>query len=174
METLYYTHLDSPLGKLLIGGTASTLKWVNFPNSKKFKTPDANWIESTQPFQAVIEQLLDYFSGHRQRFELAFKAEGTPFQKSVWRALLEIPYGQTTSYGAIAQKIGKPQASRAVGAANGQNPIPIIIPCHRVIGKSGDLTGFGGGLEVKEKLLQLEQTLISPQIGLALATDAAH
>lgn len=174
METIYYTHLESPIGKLLLAGTDSTLQWVGFPTGKQLKTPETHWVESDSPFQAVIQQLLDYFDGTRQTFALPLGAQGTPFQKKVWQALLEIPYGKTVTYGEIAQKIGQPKASRAVGAANGQNPIPIIIPCHRVIGKSGDLTGFGGGLALKEKLLSLEQGVISPQTRFVLPAESAH
>jgi methylated-DNA-[protein]-cysteine S-methyltransferase len=104
----------------------------------------------------VRTQLAEYFSGERKDFDLPLKLNGTEFQVSVLEALLEIPYGETTSYGAIAKQIGRPKAVRAVGAANGRNPIPIIVPCHRVIGSSGDLTGFGGGLDTKEALLRLE------------------
>ena len=103
------------------------------------------------------QQLEAYFAGELQRFDLALAPDGTDFQQAVWQALTTIPYGATCSYGEIARQIGKPKASRAVGAANGQNPIPIIIPCHRVIGSTGKLTGFGGGLAAKEILLELEQ-----------------
>jgi len=116
----------------------------------------ADWREAPEPFVDAVAQLRAYFAGELTEFDLAFRPQGTPFQQSVWKALVGIPYGETTSYGAIAKAIGKPDAVRAVGAANGANPIPIVIPCHRVIGASGKLTGFGGGLDVKQKLLRLE------------------
>lgn len=117
---------------------------------------DEAWIVDRTPFRMAIEQLKAYFAGRLTEFNLPLAPAGTPFQQSVWRALLDIPYGETTTYGAIAKRIGKPSAIRAVGAANGANPIPIIIPCHRVIGSNGRLTGFGGGLPIKEQLLKME------------------
>lgn len=120
------------------------------------RDPEPDWIYNEQPFATVREQLTEYFAGQRKQFDLSLSLSGTEFQVSVLRALQQIPYGETTSYGKIALQIGRPKAVRAVGAANGRNPIPIIVPCHRVIGKSGDLTGFGGGLSTKEALLRLE------------------
>ena len=105
----------------------------------------------------TVSQLRSYFAGEREEFDLPLAPEGTPFQQEVWRRLCEIPYGETISYGELARRIGNPQASRAVGLANGSNPIPIVIPCHRVIGSNGKLTGYGGGLPIKEKLLALER-----------------
>jgi len=105
----------------------------------------------------AIDQLHSYFAGELEAFDLPLAPEGTPFQQSVWRNLCEIPFGKTISYGELAQRIGNPKASRAVGLANGSNPIPIVIPCHRVIGSNGKLTGYGGGLPIKEKLLALER-----------------
>ena len=119
-----------------------------------WRGPD--WIYNEQALAVVCEQLQEYFAGTRKDFDLSLKLSGTEFQVSVLEALQDIPYGQTTSYGAIAKQIGRPKAVRAVGAANGRNPIPIVVPCHRVIGSSGDLTGFGGGLDTKEALLRLE------------------
>lgn len=170
MEQMYYTYVDSPAGKLMVAGTRATLKFLSFPTGKPNKTPAADWIENGQPLKTALVQLSDYFAGKRQSFDLSLTPEGSAFQKRVWHALLKIPYGHTTSYGEIAQSIGRPKASRAVGAANGKNPIAIIIPCHRVIGKSGDLTGFGGGLEVKKQLLSLEQSVISSQTQFAFPT----
>ena len=120
------------------------------------REPEADWIYNEQPFAEARKQLLEYFAGERKAFNLALALNGTEFQLSVMEALRTIPYGETTSYGAIAKQIGRPKAVRAVGAANGWNPIPIVVPCHRVIGSSGDLTGFGGGLNTKEALLRLE------------------
>jgi len=118
--------------------------------------PETEWIFSEKPFAAAKEQLLGYFAGERKSFTLPLKPHGTEFQMQVLDELQKIPYGTTTSYGDIANRIGRPKAVRAVGAANGRNPLPIVIPCHRVIGASGDLTGFGGGIPTKKALLQLE------------------
>ena len=114
---------------------------------------DPEWREDKVPLREVIQQLRAYFAKELETFELTLAPEGTDFQQSVWNELCGIPYGETISYGELAKRVGNPKASRAVGAANGQNPIPIIIPCHRVIGSDGKLTGFGGGLPIKEKLL---------------------
>jgi methylated-DNA-[protein]-cysteine S-methyltransferase len=119
--------------------------------------PDPHWRESPDAFDDVVSQLTEYFAGHRQRFELTLAPEGTPFQLRVWRELQDVPYGVTISYGQLAARIGQPRASRAVGLANGSNPLPIVIPCHRVIGADGTLTGYGGGLPIKERLLALER-----------------
>ena len=120
------------------------------------RDPEASWIYSEKPFEEVRGQLSEYFDGQRKIFDVPLDLSGTEFQVQVLKALQEIPYGETTSYGAIAKRIGRPRAVRAVGAANGRNPVPIIVPCHRVIGSSGDLTGFGGGLDTKAALLRLE------------------
>jgi len=113
-------------------------------------------VADPEPFQRVLQQLEEYFAGRRQQFDLPLAADGTTFQRMVWRQLVSIPYGDTISYGELACRIGNPRAARAVGLANGANPIPIIVPCHRVIGANGALTGFGGGLSIKQKLLALE------------------
>jgi methylated-DNA-[protein]-cysteine S-methyltransferase len=117
---------------------------------------DPGWTEDGSLFQGAIRQLCEYFAGERKIFSLKLSPQGTDFQKAVWSALQKIPYGETISYKQLAERIGKPKAVRAVGAANGANPIPIIIPCHRVIGHDGSLTGFGGGLPLKKRLLELE------------------
>ncbi len=169
MNQMYYSYVPTPIGKLLIAGTASVLKVIGFPTEKQKRVLDPDWIDDNLPLAPVIEQLMSYFNGDRQTFDLQLSLNGTTFQKRVWQELREIPYGKTTSYGEIARKIGRPKAFRAVGVANGQNPIPIVIPCHRVIAKSGDLTGFGGGLELKEKLLSLERKLVSLQMNFSFA-----
>ncbi len=120
------------------------------------RDPEPDWIYNEQPLAEARRQLDEYFGGDRKQFDLPLRLEGTEFQVSVLEALQEIPYGETASYGEIARRIGRPKAVRAVGAANGRNPIPIVVPCHRVIGSTGDLTGFGGGLDTKEALLRLE------------------
>lgn len=143
--------METPIGPLVLAGDREALRIVRFHGHQ-----DEAWVVDRAPFRGAIEQLKAYFAGKLTEFDLVLAPEGTPFQVSVWRALQEIPYGETTTYGAVAKLVGRPTAIRAVGAANGANPIPIIIPCHRVIGSNGKLTGFGGGLPTKEKLLKLE------------------
>lgn len=157
MTKTYYTYTSSPVGDLLLAGDGHALSWLAFTKSRAAKKPDEDWQPTAGPFAETIRQLVAYFAGSLRQFELPLAPEGTPFQLSVWRALLEIPYGETVSYGDVARRIRKPDAVRAVGAANGQNPIAIVIPCHRVIGRDGKLTGYGGGLGVKDTLLELER-----------------
>lgn len=151
-----YCYMQTPVGKLLLVGDENGLYQVHFQDGTHPAQPEADWEQSEQPFREVMRQLQAYFAGKLTHFDLPLKPEGTEFQLGVWRALRSIPYGKTWSYGELAKRIGKPTASRAVGAANGQNPLPIIVPCHRVIGANGSLTGFGGGLKIKQKLLELE------------------
>jgi methylated-DNA-[protein]-cysteine S-methyltransferase len=153
---MYYCYLDSPVGELLLAGDDDALSLVSFPEGSMRRDPEPDWIYNEKPFEAARQQLTEYFAGERREFDLPLKLSGTEFQLSVLHALQRIPYGETTSYSDIAERIGRPKAVRAVGAANGRNPIPIIVPCHRVIGSHGDLTGFGGGLDTKEALLRLE------------------
>lgn len=153
---MYYCYFDTPIGELLLAGDAAALSMIGFPKGAMRRDPEADWIYNEQPFERACEQLGEYFAGKRKDFDLPLKLSGSEFQISVLEALLQIPYGETTTYGAIAKQIGNPKAMRAVGAANGRNPIPIVVPCHRVIGSGGDLTGFGGGLDTKEALLRLE------------------
>lgn len=153
---MYYCYIDSPVGELLLAGDAQALSVIGFPKGSMRRDPEPDWIFKEQPFEEVRRQLDEYFAGERKDFDLPLSLQGTEFQVQVLQALQTIPYGETTSYGAIAKQIGRPKAVRAVGAANGRNPIPIIVPCHRVIGSSGDLTGFGGGLDTKAELLRLE------------------
>jgi methylated-DNA-[protein]-cysteine S-methyltransferase len=148
--------MESPVGPLILAAGDSGLHHVMFGNSQRAK-PDPRWREDAKPLRETMRQLRAYFAGELEDFELPLAPEGTDFQRNVWRNLCTIPFGETISYGELAKRVGNPKASRAVGAANGQNPIPIIIPCHRVIGSNGKLTGFGGGLPIKEKLLALEQ-----------------
>ena len=153
---MYYCYLDSPIGDLLLAGDESALGLIGFPQGKMRHDPEPDWIFNEKPFAAARQQLAEYFSGERKDFDLPLQLSGTEFQVQVLEELQKIPYGETTSYGDIATRIGRPKAVRAVGAANGRNPLPIVIPCHRVIGRSGDLTGFGGGLDLKKALLRLE------------------
>ena len=153
---MYYCYLDTPIGELLLAGDDDGLAFVGFPHGSGRLEPESDWIFKEKPFAEASRQLTEYFAGKRRSFDLKLKPTGTDFQLRVLDELQKIPYGTTCSYSAIATRIGRPKAVRAVGAANGRNPIPIIIPCHRVIGASGDLTGFGGGLPAKEALLRLE------------------
>lgn len=154
---MHYTYHKTPIGKILIAGNDSEIRMMSFPQGSQIRQIEPDWTESKKPFKLAISQLDDYFSGARLQFELPLSPAGTIFQQQVWQALLAIPYGQTTSYGELAKKINRPKASRAVGAANGANPIPIVIPCHRVIGSTGNLTGFGGGIPTKQWLLAHEK-----------------
>ncbi len=149
---LIYTYVDTPIGAILIAGDGTSIIETYFAGAQ----PKPNWNRDDEGFAEAPAQLRAYFAGDLKAFDLPLAPRGTDFQQAVWRALLEIPYGQTTTYSTIAETIGRPAAVRAVGAANGANPIPIIIPCHRVIGANGSLTGFGGGLDVKRQLLALE------------------
>lgn len=153
---MYYCYTTTPIGELLLAGDHDGLALIGFPKGKMRRDPEPDWIFNEKPFEATRQQLEEYFAGERRVFDLPLHLTGTDFQVRVLEELQRIPYGQTTSYGAIAKRIGRPGAMRAVGAANGRNPIPIIIPCHRVIGSTGDLTGFGGGLDTKAALLRLE------------------
>ena len=154
---MYYTECDSPVGRLRLAGDGHALTLLDLPSGRSMRQPGPAWQRDATPFAEALRQLRAYFAGDLHTFSLALAPAGTPFQRRVWDALLEIPYGATASYRDIAIAIGKPSAVRAVGLANGRNPIPIIIPCHRVIGSDGSLTGYGGGLDVKRFLLELER-----------------
>jgi methylated-DNA-[protein]-cysteine S-methyltransferase len=152
------TTIDSPIGPLLLAGDAegaalSHLYQLAAP--RPFARPD-DWVASAEPFADVVAQLDEYFAGERQTFDVELSLAGSPFQLEVWGALRAIPYGATISYGELARRIDRPNAFRAVGLANGANPVSIIVPCHRVIGADGSLTGYGGGLDHKRVLLGLE------------------
>jgi methylated-DNA-[protein]-cysteine S-methyltransferase len=161
MSTVYYTRFESPVGTLLLAGEVKALRRVSFESSKHLTPPQTDWKQNRAAFAEVIRQLQAYFRGELKEFDLPLAMEGTEFQLRVWNALRAIPYGETISYAQLAERIGNPQAVRAVGAANGSNPIPIIVPCHRVIGSNGSLTGFGGGLPTKKMLLELESKQLS-------------
>lgn len=161
MDTVCYTHIESPAGTLLVAAGEKGLQLISFPDGRHARRPEPDWRENRKPLEPLIRQLSAYFAGKLQEFDLPLDPHGTPFQLSVWKRLTEIPYGETISYGELARRIGNPAASRAVGLANGSNPIPIVIPCHRVIGSDGKLTGYGGGLPTKEKLLALERKQLS-------------
>jgi methylated-DNA-[protein]-cysteine S-methyltransferase len=157
-HTTYYTYFDTPVGKLMLAGCNDHgLRYIAFQCGKAAMAPRPEWKQSAAPFRAVERQLREYFQGRRTDFDLQLHPKGTPFQQSVWKALMKIPYGETRSYGDIARAVGRPTAVRAVGLANGRNPLPIVVPCHRVIGASGQLVGYGGGLPVKQALLDRER-----------------
>lgn len=151
-----YTTVDSPVGRLRLVADESGLRRLEFEKDR-FRDAPEDWREDAHALRDVSSQLAAYFAGRRKVFDFPLAPEGTPFQLQVWERLVEIPYGETISYGTLAQRVGNPAASRAVGLANGRNPIAIVIPCHRVIGSNGTLTGYGGGLPNKQKLLALER-----------------
>jgi methylated-DNA-[protein]-cysteine S-methyltransferase len=153
---MLYRYIDSPIGQLLLAGDREGLKIIGFPQGKGKVSTGADWELTSNGFLDAELQLAEYFDGRRRSFDLNLAPQGTDFQLAVLAALQTIPHGETRSYLDIAIQIGRPKAVRAVGAANGRNPLPIVIPCHRVIGADGSLTGFGGGLESKLFLLQLE------------------
>ncbi len=157
VATVYYRVIGSPIGDLLLAGEARVLRRLAFVRDGE-PQPDPDWsADAVGALDHVCRELDAYFAGRLTSFATPVEPAGTPFQQRVWRALCEIPYGTTTSYGHLARHIGAERAVRAVGAANGANPVAIVIPCHRVIGANGSLTGFGGGLPVKRALLDLEQ-----------------
>lgn len=155
--TTYFSQINSPIGQLLLAGDGTSLTLLAMHEQKYYGgRPLDGWQRDDAPFRAVREQLEAYFAGELHIFDVPLAPSGTDFQRKVWQALRDIPFGHTQSYGALAQRIGAPKASRAVGMANGHNPISIIIPCHRVIGANGSLTGYGGGLDRKRWLLAHE------------------
>lgn len=172
-QRLLYTFMDSPVGRLMLAGDERGLWMLSFAREdrsdlpvedrrirpvedRQIRTGDA-WRASETPFRDVRRQLDAYFAGELRQFEVPLHLVGTEFQRAVWNALLSIPYGSTRSYGDVARAIGKPAAVRAVGGANHANPVAIVVPCHRVIGSSGKLVGYGGGLDTKNRLLALER-----------------
>jgi methylated-DNA-[protein]-cysteine S-methyltransferase len=155
-----YQYIDSPVDPLLLAADEHGLRLIEFHTPRHPMARIADWREGDNAvLQATRMQLEEYFAGTRTRFELPLAPQGTAFQKGVWHTLADIPYGQTISYAQLALRVGKPTAMRAVGAANGRNPLPVVLPCHRVIGADGSLTGFGGGLPTKQFLLELEGAL---------------
>lgn len=162
---IQYRTIDSPIGLLTLagrGGVLTNLRMVD----QTYEPNRADWTPDTDAFAPAVEELNAYFAGELTDFAIELDLLGTEFQRRVWRALMTIPYGETRSYGEIAGQIGAPGAARAVGLANGHNPIAIIVPCHRVIGASGSLTGYGGGLDRKRTLLELEKQRTSMNLTL--------
>jgi methylated-DNA-[protein]-cysteine S-methyltransferase len=156
MPAMQFRTMDSPVGPLTLAGKDGRLMHLRMVD-QTYEPSRNSWERDDTAFPEAVEQLAAYFAGERREFDLELDLVGTDFQRRVWKALLTIPYGQTRSYGRIAEQIGSPGASRAVGLANGHNPIGIIVPCHRVIGANGGLTGYGGGLDRKRALLELER-----------------
>jgi methylated-DNA-[protein]-cysteine S-methyltransferase len=156
LETIWFAELNSPLGKLTLESDGGALTRIRLPAEKWEPDPGVARVRKPELFREAAAQLGAFFRGERTAFDLKLNPRGTPFQTKVWNLLREIPRGETITYGELARRSGNPKAARAVGTANGKNPIPIIIPCHRVIGSSGKLTGYAGGLEAKRKLLELE------------------
>ena len=164
--TVYCRRIDSPVGPLMLAADDAGLRHIEFRDNRH-PANRADWHGGdNEVLQATEAQLGEYFAGARRDFDLPLSPQGTDFQLQVWRELARIPFGATISYAQLAQRIGNPEAVRAVGAANGRNPLPIVLPCHRVIGADGALVGFGGGLPTKQFLLRLEGALPEPQRGL--------
>jgi methylated-DNA-[protein]-cysteine S-methyltransferase len=161
---ILFTTEPSPVGELTLVGDGRSLTGLYMTDHRHRPPLPAGARRDDSAFAAARLQLGEYFAGERTRFDLPLKLEGTLFQREVWRALRDIGYGETESYGALARRIGRPHASRAVGLANGRNPISIVVPCHRVVGASGSLTGYGGGIERKRFLLQLESAAVRPML----------
>jgi len=164
VEILHVARFESPVGTLLAATSERGLAYLELPHAsgrgfagwRRAAAPKAHVVEGFAPNRAAVAQVCEYLDGKRRRFELALDLRGTPFQRAVWEALLAIPYGETRTYGELARAIGRPGAMRAVGAANGANPVPLVVPCHRVVAAGGRLGGFGGGLALKKRLLALE------------------
>jgi methylated-DNA-[protein]-cysteine S-methyltransferase len=162
---IHYRSIDSPIGPLALAGRGGVLTHLRMIN-QTYEPSRTDWVPDDRAFPDAVAQLEAYFAGQRTEFDLELSLAGSEFQRRVWQALLTIPYGETRSYGQIAEQIGASGAARAVGLANGHNPIAIIVPCHRVIGASGSLTGYGGGLDRKRSLLELERRRQSATLSL--------
>jgi methylated-DNA-[protein]-cysteine S-methyltransferase len=153
---VFYREIDSPVGRLVLLGAPAGLAGIHFQSGAAPMAIDSRWTAEPGVFDCVVRQLEEYFAGVRRHFDVPLTVRGTPFQRCVWTALQAIPFGAVCSYGDIARQVGRPRAFRAVGRANGANPWPIVVPCHRVIGSDRSLTGFGGGVDLKRMLLQME------------------
>ena len=162
---IYFTFYESPIQSLRLVSDGRSLIGLYMMSEKHYLIPQSDWLEdeSVEPFPETKQQLTTYFAGRLTKFDLPLQMQGTIFEQRVWEALKTIPYGKTISYGELAKQTGKPNASRAVGLANGRNPVSIIVPCHRVIGANGKLTGYGGGIERKQWLLKHERDICMKQ-----------
>ncbi|HXG89568.1 MAG TPA: methylated-DNA--[protein]-cysteine S-methyltransferase [Vicinamibacterales bacterium] len=154
---MVYRTIHTPVGALLLAADAAALRVLAFAGDGRAPKAAADWRPDTGELNALVDELKAYFAGALQSFTTPVAPQGTPFQRAVWEQLRKIPYGETISYGELARRLGNPKAVRAVGLANGSNPISILIPCHRVIGSNGSLVGYGGGLPIKQALLALER-----------------
>jgi len=169
METLFYVRTPSPVGPLFLAASTKGLVRLEFEDRALKINPETTQLqESKSALAPYLRELDEYFAGERREFSFPLDLRGTEFQLACWRALLEIPYGETRSYRDIAEAIGHAQAYRAVGMSNNRNPVAIVVPCHRVIASSGSLCGYGGGLDVKRKLLELEQEHVRPCLPLGI------
>ena len=162
---IHYRTVDSPIGALALAGRGRALTNLRMLN-QTYEPDRSDWVRDYRAFPDAVDQLEAYFAGKRTDFDVELNLVGSEFQRRVWQALLTIPYGETRSYGQVAEQIGVAGAARAVGLANGHNPIAIIVPCHRVIGANGSLTGYGGGLDRKRSLLEMEKTVKSGNLTL--------
>jgi methylated-DNA-[protein]-cysteine S-methyltransferase len=176
IATPCYRYMESPVGRMLLVGDGTFLTGLYTAEHKRMRGPKADWRPSDDSFAAAVEQLAEYFAGRRRTFDVPLRLDGTPFQQRVWRELVRIPYGRTITYAELARRVGNPSASRAVGNANGRNPVSIIVPCHRVIGADGRLTGYAGGGDVKRRLLEWERgkTIAESKTRFAAASSAAR
>jgi methylated-DNA-[protein]-cysteine S-methyltransferase len=158
---MWFDEFNSPIGMLRVAVDETGLRYILFESNKHLPKQLSDWRQDRSPTAQAREQLLQYFAGQRSEFDLPFRLDGTDFQQRTWKKLASIPYGKTWSYTDLAVSVGSPKAVRAVGSANGRNPLPIVLPCHRVIGSNGSLTGFGGGLPIKKWLLDHEGKVAS-------------
>jgi methylated-DNA-[protein]-cysteine S-methyltransferase len=156
-SNISYTMMDSPLGRILVAGCPTGLRRINFQAGTEAITPPPGWVEEPNILAEAVNQLRAYFRGELRQFDLQLEPVGTDFQHQVWQAMRAIPYGKTSTYAELARQVGRREAARAVGGASSRNPLPIIVPCHRVVGSDGSLTGYAGGLHLKQALLDLER-----------------
>jgi len=160
METVYFAELKSPLGTLTLESDGQSLIRIRLPEEEYENDPAVDRVRKPAMFKEAATQLASYFRGKRKTFDLPLAPAGTSFQNDVWNELQKIPHGETITYAELADRVGRKGSYRAVGAANGRNPLPIVIPCHRVIGSNGKLTGYAGGIEAKKTLLEIEGALV--------------
>ncbi|NKB89144.1 MAG: methylated-DNA--[protein]-cysteine S-methyltransferase [Acidobacteria bacterium] len=156
---MHFTYVDTPIGPLFVAGDHDALHEVSFSTGHQIREPREGWTEDAGSLRFATVQIDEYFAGTRRDFDLPLAMQGTDFQKRVWNELMEIPFGESRTYGEMAETLGSPGAARAVGRANATNHIPLIVPCHRVVGADGSLTGFGGGMPTKQWLLRFEGVL---------------
>lgn len=153
---MFYTYIDTPVGPFMIAGDPTAVRMTSFTGGSQHRRPAPGWVQDRAPLERAARQLEEYFAGRRAYFDVPIELSGTRFQRAVWQQLRDIPFGETRAYGEIARAMKSPRAGRAVGAANVANVLPVLVPCHRVVGANGALTGFGGGLRTKQWLLALE------------------